>query len=334
MENKEKKSKNKKFSFKVFLYFIIFELFFTAATAPFIIFHGPFKNVKKTMVGAAMTTLKHQYIAKTFLSDAKIKEILGEDSIQTIKQDKNSVLKFENKHDSTIERYDISYGKKFKGYMLVVHDPTRVKVGYSSKLPVQGELTSQIARNKRAVAAINAGGFTDKSANSKWTGTGGNVEGVIISKGEAKYNSNKQGEFTGDVAAITKKGALVVGKHSIQELKDLNVQEAITFGPALVVKGQGTITSGDGGWGIAPRTAIGQREDGAILMLVIDGRQASSLGATLKDVQDIMLQYDAYTATNLDGGSSTTMYHEGEVINNPANSLGERSVPSILYVEP
>ncbi len=85
---------------------------------------------------------------------------------------------------------------------------------------------------------------------------------------------------------------------------------------------------------MAPRTAIGQREDGAILMLVIDGRQASSLGATLKDVQDIMLQYDAYTATNLDGGSSTTMYHEGEVINNPANSLGERSVPSILYVEP
>ncbi len=61
-----------------------------------------------------MTTLKHQYIAKTFLSDAKIKEILGEDSIQTIKQDKNSVLKFENKHDSTIERYDISYGKSSK----------------------------------------------------------------------------------------------------------------------------------------------------------------------------------------------------------------------------
>ena len=114
----------------------------------------------------------------------------------------------------------------------------------------------------------------------------------------------------------------------------MNVQEAITFGPALVVNGQGTITSGDGGWGMAPRTAIGQKKDGAILMLVIDGRQASSLGATLKDVQDIMLQYDAYTATNLDGGSSTTMYHEGEVINNPANSLGERSVPSILYVEP
>ncbi|WP_251861296.1 phosphodiester glycosidase family protein [Clostridium sp. Marseille-Q2269] len=334
MENKEKKSKNKKRSYKIFIYFLIFELFFTAATAPFVIFHGPFKNVKKTMVGAAMTTLKHQYIAKIFLSDTEIKKILSEDSIQTVTQNKNSVLKFENKHDSTIERYDISYGKKFKGYMLVVHDPTRVKVGYSSKLGVQGELTSQIARNKRAVAAINAGGFTDKSANSKWTGTGGNVEGVIISNGEVKYNSDKGGNFTGDVAAITKKGALLVGNYSLDKLKKLNVQEAITFGPALVVNGEGTIDSGDGGWGIAPRTAIGQRKDGAILMLAIDGRQASSLGATLKDVQDIMLQYDAYTATNLDGGSSTTMYHEGEIINNPANSLGERSVPSILYVEP
>lgn len=334
MKQKDKKSKNKRFSFKIFLYFIIFELFFTGVTAPFIIFHGPFKNVRKTMVGAAMTTLKHQYIATLFLSDKEIKEILSEDSIQTVKQDKEDLLKFENKHDNTIERYDISYGKKFKGYMLVVHDPTRVKIGTSSKLGIQGELTSQIARNKRAKAAINAGGFTDKSGNSSWTGTGGNVEGVVISNGKVVFNSDKNGNFNGDVAAITKKGVLVVGNHSLEELTKLNVQEAITFGPPIVVNGQGTITSGDGGWGIAPRTAIGQRKDGAILMLAIDGRQASSLGATLKDVQDIMLQYDAYTATNLDGGSSTTMYHEGEVINNPANSLGERSVPTIFYVAP
>ena len=85
--------------------------------------------------------------------------------------------------------------------------------------------------------------------------------------------------------------------------------------------------------GIAPRTAIGQRKDGAILFLVSDGRQVRSIGATLKDVQDIMLEYGAYNATNLDGGSSPTMYYDGEVINNPCDPLGERSIPSVVYVE-
>ena len=98
--------------------------------------------------------------------------------------------------------------------------------------------------------------------------------------------------------------------------------------------GKSTIKSGDGGWGIAPRTAIGQRKDGAILMLVIDGRQTRSVGATLKDVQNTMLQYGAVNATNLDGGSSASMYYEGEVINNPSDPLGERSVPSAIYVKP
>lgn len=332
MEKKLKKKKKRKISFKIIICFIFFELIFTGITGPLVVFYGPFKNVKKTIVGAAMTTLSHQYIAKIFLSDEEIEKILGENTIQTVKQDKNSVLKFENKHDNTVERYDIS-SSKFKGYLLIIHDPTRVKVGYSNKLGIQGELTSSIARRNKAVAAINAGGFTDESAGTKWTGTGGNVQGIVMNKGEIEHNSDKNGNYNGEVAAITKDGALVVGKHSLEELKKLNVQEAVTFRPPLVVNGKGTV-SGDGGWGIAPRTAIGQRKDGAMLFLAIDGRTIQSPGATIKDVQNIMLQYDAYTATNLDGGSSTTMYYEGEVINNPTNSLGERAVPTVFYVEP
>ncbi|GAA0739603.1 phosphodiester glycosidase family protein [Clostridium oceanicum] len=332
MEKKLKRKKKRKISYKIIVCFIIFELIFTGITGPLIVFYGPFKKVKQTIVGAAMTTLSHQYIAKIFLSDKEIEKILSENTIQTVKQDKNSVLKFENKHDNTVERYDISSGK-FKGYLLIIHDPSRVKVGYSEKLGRQGELTSHIGRRKNAVAAINAGGFTDKSAGTKWTGTGGNVQGIVMNKGEIKYNSSQSQKYSGEVAGITKDGALVVGKHSLEELKKLNVQEAVTFGPPLIVNGKGTV-SGDGGWGIAPRTAIGQRKDGAILFLAIDGRTVSSPGATLKDVEDIMLQYDAYTATNLDGGSSTTMYYEGEVINNPTNSLGERAVPTVFYVEP
>lgn len=336
MDKKKTEGKKKGSFWKLFLGFLIFEMIFTGVTAPLIIFHGPFENVKKTLVGAAMTTLSHQYIAKTFLSDEEINKILSENSIETIQQNSDEVtVNFANNHDSNIEREEISDGKKFKGYMLIIHDPTRVKVGYSKKLGVQGELTSQIARDNGAVAAINGGGFVDSSSeDSKWTGTGGKPVGILMSDGKIVSNDVQKETEKVEVMALTKKGVLLVGLHSLSEMKELDVTEAISFGPAIVVNGKGTIKSGDGGWGIAPRTAIGQRKDGAILMLVIDGRQTRSVGATLKDVQNIMLQYGAVNATNLDGGSSSSMYYEGEVINNPSDPLGERSVPSAVYVKP
>lgn len=334
--NKRKTEGKKKTSiWKILLGFLIFELIFTGVTAPLIIFHGPFNNVKRTIVGAAMTTLTHQYIAKAFLSDEEINKILSENAVETIEQDNKQPIKFVNKHDSSIEREEISDGRKFRGYMLIIHDPSRVKVGCSKQLGKQGEMTSQIARDNNAVAAINGGGFTDSaSGDSKWTGTGGKPVGVLISNGTVKYNDVSDETTKVDVMAMTKNGVLLVGPHSLSEMNELGVTEAISFGPAIVVNGKGTIKSGDGGWGIAPRTAIGQRKDGSILFMVIDGRQTSSVGATLKDVQNIMLQYGAINATNLDGGSSSTMYYEGDVINNPCDPLGERSVPSVVYVKP
>ena len=110
--------------------------------------------------------------------------------------------------------------------------------------------------------------------------------------------------------------------------------EGITFGPPLVVNGQKTITHGDGGWGIGPRTAIGQRRDGTVLFLVIDGRQVGySVGASLADVQNIMYEQGAYIAANLDGGSSSTLYLNGKVVNKPADLLGERMIPTAFIVK-
>lgn len=332
MKKRKTEGTKKSSIWKLILGFLIFEMIFTGVTAPLIVFHGPFQNVKKTIVGAAMTTLRHQYIAKLFLSQEEIDKILGENVVETVQQD-NTPIKFQNTHDDSIEREDISDARKFKGYMLIIHDPTRVKVGASQKLGVEGELTSQIAKDNGAIVAINGGGFEDtSSADSKWTGTGGKPVGIIMSNGKILYNDVKEDEER-EVVALTKSGSLLVGAHTLSEIKELGVTDAISFGPALVVNGKGTIKSGDGGWGIAPRTAIGQRKDGAILLLVIDGRQTKSVGATLKDVENIMLQYDAVNATNLDGGSSSTMYYEGDVINNPCDPLGERSVPSAIYVK-
>lgn len=112
----------------------------------------------------------------------------------------------------------------------------------------------------------------------------------------------------------------------------MGLRDAVTFGPPLVKEGKPMITKGDGGWGYAPRTAIGQRNDGAILLMVIDGRQAASVGASLKEVQDLMLQFGVVTASNLDGGSSTCMVYQGKVVNRPSSGYGERPVPTFFVV--
>lgn len=326
-----KKKKKSKFSWKLFTGFIIFEIIFTIVTAPVIAYYGPFKNVTTTLVGSAMTTLSHQWIATSFLSQERIDSILGNHGDESVKQDLSSNdIKLPKGHDENIERQDVNMPGKFKGYMLIVHDPTRVKVGYTNKLYTEGQLTSEMARDKDAVAAINGGSFEDTNGGKKWTGTGANPKGLILADGEVIHNDLVDGEER-DMVALTKEGKLLVGEYSLKELTKLGGTEAVSFGPALIVNGKRVSVKS---WGTAPRTAIGQREDGAILMLVTEGRNITGLGATLEDIQDVMLiKYGAVNATNLDGGSSSTMYYEGEVINTPSDSTGERTGASCIYVK-
>ena len=115
-------------------------------------------------------------------------------------------------------------------------------------------------------------------------------------------------------------------------VESLNLRCAISFGPALIINGQPRIY-GAYGWGVQPRTCIAQRQDGAVLFLVIDGRQADSYGATLKQAQDILLNYGAYNAFNLDGGASSTMVFDGNVVNKPSDIAGERYVPTAFIVK-
>lgn len=311
---------------------VLYEALLIIVVITGLVFYGPFSNIRKTVVESAMTSLKHKYIVQIFLSNQKINEILRADQISSIQQNKKSSIQLNSVHDSTIERFDLSC-EKFKGYMLIVHDPTRLRVGYTDKMGVEGQRTSEIAISNSAVAAINAGGFVDKTSGGIWTGTGGKPSGLIISNGVLRFNDLKSETQRTSIVGFTDNSLLLVGKYSLKELKQLKVKEAVNFGPALIVNGKPAIKKGDGGWGIAPRTAVGQRKDGAILLLVIDGRQLSSIGATLRDVQEIMLQYGAVNASNLDGGSSSTMYFNGKLINNPCDSLGERSVPTVFMVK-
>ncbi len=331
---KSKKSVKKKSKIKFIISFVLFQIVFTGITAPFLAYYGPFENVRNTLVTTAMTTLSHQWIAELFLSKETINKILKEQAVTNLSQKKDAETEVivSNKNDKTIERFEVN-SNKFTGYVLIINDSTRVKVGYSEKLEIEGQTTSEIAENNGAIAAINGGGFTDEATGSLWTGTGAKPTGIIMSNGEIKYNDLSSDDEQREVVGITEDGVLLVGSYSLNELIQHKAKEAVSFGPALIVDGQKAITNGDGGWGIAPRTAIGQRKDGAIILLVIDGRQTNSIGATLKEAQDVLYEYGAYNASNLDGGSSSTMYYKGEVINSPSDSLGERAVPSAIYVE-
>jgi exopolysaccharide biosynthesis protein len=311
--------------------FLIFQLVFALITAPLIVFYGPFQHVKKTIVGSSWATLNHRWIAQTFLSDAEIEKLIGANYAINPFSDGGASgdLPIIIDHNQNVEVYNVG-GPTFSGKMLVVADPTRVVVGSSSLMPREGQTVSAIAERMNAVAAINAGGFSDEGM----TGTGGAPDGFIISGGKLVYDSYENSEKIHSFVGIDSGGILRVGVESISKLLSDKVNEAISFGPPLVVNGEPTITNGDGGWGIAPRTAIGQTSKGEILLLTIDGRSLASIGATLKDVQDLMISYGAVNACNLDGGSSTSMYYKGKIINRPSDGLGERLVPSAFVVLP
>jgi exopolysaccharide biosynthesis protein len=107
---------------------------------------------------------------------------------------------------------------------------------------------------------------------------------------------------------------------SINDALSMGIRDAVEFGPFLIINGKRSFIKGNGGWGIAPRSAIGQRQDGIVLFLVINGRIASSIGADMVDLCDVMERYGAYNAANLDGGSSTELVINNKIINTPVAS--------------
>lgn len=85
--------------------------------------------------------------------------------------------------------------------------------------------------------------------------------------------------------------------------------------------------------GNQPRTLIGVRADGSLVLVVVDGRSTGySRGMTMTEAAELMVSLGCETAYNLDGGGSTTMYFDGEVVNQPSNH-GERGTSDILYIE-
>ena len=216
-------------------------------------------------------------------------------------------------------------GNGYLGYMTVILDPKRVFVGMPDSYGGVGLTLEQMCQKYGAIGGINAGGFKDDGGG----GLGGMPEGLTIIDGVC-YNSDM--DVTEGFAGLDRDGILHVGFYSYEDCLANDIVHAVSFGPILISNGVPTdpeyLTSS-----VNPRTAIAQRADGAIIMLVIDGRQVHSIGATYQDMVDLLLSYGAVNACNMDGGSSTVMYYEGRYVNSCSAEGGNpRPLPNaFLY---
>jgi len=297
-----------------------------------IICKGPSESARDLFVTTVMETSFARKFAYLYLKEADIDAIIAKNGLVEFDDvtDTDAVVITEptpeSPEEKPIEIVDVS-GSTFKGKMMIVKDPSRVVVGTAPKYgkDLVGSTVEEMVKRENAVAGINAGGFVDIDG----LGKGGEPTGIVIKGGKLLHGG--MGTTT-VIGGFTEDNKFIVGKMSAAQALEKKVRDAVSFGPALVVNGEPAQVTGSGG-GLNPRTAIGQRGDGAALLLVLDGRQSHSIGASYKDCVDVMMQFGAVNACNLDGGSSSLMYYEGQIINICASLYGPRKMPTSFIVK-
>lgn len=278
--------------------------------------YGPIPIFREWLITTAMTTMNHQYYATLFYSDKTISEVMEKNKVIEVSETTNPDLikehiivgltaekTYANEHEKEVlenpnnEAYKIIKinGDSYSGYLAVIYDSSKVKAVVTENLGKEGQFLTTMAKNNNALIAINGGGFDDPNYN----GNGSTPIGTTIVNGKI-MTSYEYNNSTGGLIGFTTDNKLVLGKMSAKEAIKMGIRDAVTFGPFLIVNGKPSEIKGNGGWGDAPRSAIGQRQDGIVLFLVLDGRTVSRPGASMKDLTEIMQKYGAYNAANLD----------------------------------
>ena len=209
--------------------------------------------------------------------------------------------------------------------MMVVLAPSRVFVGTPDSFGGYGDNLATMCERYGAVGGINGGAYYDANG----AGLGGTPQGLTIIDGVC-YDDAGGGvcSFVGfDANHI-----LHTGYMTYADAQAKGIVDGVPFEPVLIVNGQMEDTAVLN-TGTNPRSAIGQRADGAVLLLVIDGRQVHSAGATQQDVAEVMRDYGAVNACSLDGGSSTCMWFNGEYLNSISGGSGARWLPDAFLVK-
>lgn len=299
--------------------------------ALWVICKGPSKVARDLFVTSCMETSFAKLFPPLVLADTEITAIQQANAVLPTEEvtagdaDFTVPVEEENSTQPDIEVVDVT-GSTYKGKMIIVKDPSRVIVGTPSSYGegAQGLRLKDMLDQTGAVAGINAGGFEDENGG----GTGGIPLGIVIRDGKLLFGSPDSKSV---VVGFDQKNVLHVGSMTGRQALAQGFRDAVSFGPVLVVNGKPAEFVGNGG-GVNPRSVIGQRADGSVLLVAVDGRQPHSLGATYKDMAELLVKYGAVNAGNLDGGSSTMLYYQGELLNTCAALGGPRRIPTAFLV--
>lgn len=303
--------------------------------------NGPSEAAKELFITTILETGQLKFLASWVCSDEDIQAVVNKNTMEAMETDiDTSLIKIntnENTPEGTAEpaatdevfdangvRIEEISGRSFFGKMMIIKDSSKVKVGsvYNNGWPTYGKNLDEIVTGAGCIGGVNGGLYV--STGNK----GGQPMGVVVQNGTITYNapSGLTGLY---LIGLTNDDYLVIkdmNGFSTEDVKnyvaEAGIRDAVSFQEEssdsnnhfvpLVINGEGRQLNGQGS-GANPRTCIGQRGDGAILLLVTDGRGASGhLGATAADLIGIMLDYGAVNAANLDGGSSSTMYYNGQ----------------------
>ena len=338
---------------KMIIISILISLYILGCSSFLFILYGPFTGFKDWLVTTAMATMNHKYYCKWFYSEEEINNVLGSNYIDDGGRETDpslvnhkEITSYKNEYEKQIlerNKDDLYKIIKFEvngcdAYLGVVYDPSKISVGYTKWLGRSGQYIYDMAKEQNSVLTINGGGFQDPNYNSN----GANPVGLTISNGKI-ITDYSMGGASGVVGFNSDNTLVLFQNVSGEKALEMGIRDAVSMGPFLIVNGKKSFTKGNGGWGYAARTAIGQRKDGIVLMLVVDSNTTRTKGASMKDLVDIMDRYGAVNAANLDGGTSSVMVEKHgtgkdatfDMLNDPIDSAlrhRTRGIPTIFKV--
>lgn len=255
-----------------------------------------------------------------------------------------SAASFADKNEFAAEGIEIIDIQKenFRGKLMIIQDPSRVFLG---TVPEFGETQGMTVldvidlykeNNIFAAGGINGGAFTDQG-NISYTGQ---PVGIVVSEGDILFMEENESDRILYMVGFTEENQMFINEAAVDQVSDMSIRNAVCVDPVtspfLIRDGEvleeGFPEESDFGGGRNSRTAIGQRDDGAVLFLVIDGRQADSLGATVSETAECMQEYGAVNAALMTGGTSSQMVYEEELLNTTYSPMGPRKGPTAWLI--
>lgn len=332
---------------KIHLFTVFIFLVDLCVIAAFVVIYSPWFKFKEFWIPTAMTTMSHRYLAYTLYDEKTVDKVMSENYTKGVEEEvklddividtnsgnKHYTSKYEKEMftkdpDNDVYKIIRLEEDNFKGYLTVIYDPADVDLAIPKKLGKAGQSVAKLCVENDGLVGINGGGFEDLDG---W-GNGSTPYGSIIKDGKLVWQHSGG---SGGLIGFTKDHKMYLTFEAPDVAISKGMDDAVEFGPFLIVNGKSAEIKGNGGWGRAPRTVIAQRKDGVVLFLEIEGRLPGySIGATMEELVEVLLRYKAYNAANLDGGASATMAVNGKLYNRPSagGEYGGRTVSNAWIV--